>query len=171
MAVRVYGVQTISKKLLAIKDALRDKELLERIGRTAVAHIQVRTREGLDKDGKAFKPLAPISIGKRASLEKYNKTSAYYDAAKSNLHFTGQLLRALKFMTNSTSVFIEVTGIRKAYKTGPKQKAKEGPDNKDLVKWLREQGREFMGADDSMRKKVREVVVRHVTRVIRRMKR
>jgi hypothetical protein len=135
----------------------------------AVTHIQDRTAEGLDSKLSPLKSLKPETIEKRKQLAKYNKTSPKYSPGLSNLHFTGQLLKALKVATNSVGVIIQLSGSHAPYKS---KNGRVGRDveNSEIAKYQEAQGRKFMGVDKELRQKIREMVARHVKQVLRRIK-
>lgn len=180
---KVFGVSSISKKTMRVLESLKEREFLERVGRTAVRHVQQRTRKGYDSDGELLKPLAPSTIRRRKELSKINRTSSFYGHAISNLHFSGQLIRSIKFVVDNFKVFIEVSGSRKPYnlseefkenKSGTKvrktNKKTKPPSNEKLAQYLADQGRTFMGVDESLRQKIREIAARHLAKAIRREK-
>lgn len=170
--VKVFGLDRVSKRLRMIQKSLGDKDLLERVGRTSIRHIQERTRRGYAiEDGKPelFKPLKPSTIERRKKLAKANRTSRFFAPAISNLHFTGQLLRSLAFKIVGRKVFVEPSGSRRPLKTltGKRSTAKV-PTNKQVAQHVADQGRPFLGVDESGKKAIRDVVVRHLRRIIRR---
>lgn len=173
MPVRVYGTKVISKRLQAVKKEIRSPELMQRIGRASVKHIQDRTRAGLDKDENPLKPLSATTIENRGRLSAFNRTSPHYQLSKSNLHFTGQLLRALKFTVNSYRVMLDFSGFHKGYKQGAKSRRSSGKgsvEHRDIIKWQAEKGRDIFGVDETLRQKIREMVVRQIRKAVRRVR-
>lgn len=168
MRFKIFGVdRAINSKLKLVQDAIKDPELLNRVGRLGVAHIQRRTRDGLDVNRRPIKPLAPSTIRNRKYLEKFNRTSAYYESGTSNLHFTGQLIRAISYVIEGAKVFVRVSGARKPYRTG-KGPVKRTPTNAQLAEYQAEKGREFLGSDEILQQSIREAVVRAIRRLLRR---
>ncbi len=172
MAIKVYNVQAISRKLSKIRETLKDRDLLERIGRTSISHIQDRTRKGLDKDASALKPLAPITIENRQRLEKFNRTGAGYETTKSNLTLTGDFLRALKATFAPGKIVLMFTGYHKTYKQSKKDKRRNNGlvEMSQLAQWQKEKGRDILGVDQSLRVKIRELVARHLRRSMNRFR-
>lgn len=172
MAIRVYNVASISRKLNKIRETLKDRELKERIGRLAVSHIVARTKSGLDKNLQALEPLSPGWIKDRERLSAFNRVGAGYSAAKSNLTFTGDFLRALKANISSTGVVLMFMGTHKGYKTSKKGKrGGAGVTNmSDIAVWQAKEGRDVLGVDEPLKVKIREAVARHLRRAFRRFR-
>jgi hypothetical protein len=168
MAIKVYGVKTISERLLKVRESLRSQELLERIGRLAVREIRERTAQGLDKDLKPLKALKDKTIKKRIEMAAYNKTSSRYIDIFSNLHFTGDLLRSLKPAFAKGRVELFFSGTHKRYKTKDGKVGMGGVENADIARWQKDQGRDILGVDQTLRQKIREMVARHLRAVLRR---
>ena len=169
MKLKIFGLnKVVDKKIEQFRAVLEDDDLKQRMGRTAVTHVRKRTSDGLDFNENAFKPLAGSTISKRSYLEKFNRTSNHYIDVFSNLHFTGQLVKALAFIIENGRVFIFVKdSARKPYKTkGGNGSA--APTNKQVAKYQSDMGRVFLGVDNKLRQKIRELAVRAIKRFTRR---
>lgn len=177
MAVRVLNTGAISRKTKRlIGGAFKDKALAERVGRGAVSHVKRRTRDGLGEDAQPLKPLAASTIKSREELAKYNRTSKFFIAPFSNLHFTGQLINAIKFAVktkgaNVVEVYVDNSQRKKLKTKSGKPSKARATTNSKVAKYVQDAGRKFMRLDESGRQTLRQIVVRHVKRWLREQRR
>lgn len=113
------------------------KKTMREIGEIAIEQIVERTRDGysVQKTGamkRRFKPLSPTYIEYRKRYrDRLDSTTA---PNKSNLTFTGRMLRSMKIK--------EVSNNRVTW--GPsKDRRKGGVTNEEIARYVEEQGRPF----------------------------
>ena len=113
------------------------------------------------KTGKSFKALAPSTIERRKKLSKYNKTHSDYSPSKSNLTFTGRLLKSVKtrIIARSKSIIfrIDVSGSHAPYKGKGKTYGKRVA-NKVIRDGLAKQGRDPLAINRSSKKKLGRII-------------
>lgn len=121
---------------VGIKETFYKKQMKE-IGEIAIDQIVERTRDGygVQKTGAAkrrFKPLSPTYIDYRRRMR--DKLDGTTGPSKSNLTFTGRMLRSMKIK--------EVSNNRVTW--GPsKDRRKGGVTNEEIARFVAEQGRPF----------------------------
>lgn len=171
--VEVKNFSEIAKrfdKFLAEK--LEDRALKEAIAERSISYIQGKTRMGYDltQEGAKQPPLAKSSIKNREYLEEYNITDSRFSLKRSNLTFSGQLLKSLFARFEPGKIIIEANNdVRKPYnsKNGP---ANQRITNSELAGYLEENGRTFLGLDAKGQEIIRAFVVRQVRRLLSTIK-
>lgn len=119
--VRITGLETLSKRVRlqvgkAIKDSGFEKELLEDV-------VDEIKKNGIEPS------LTAKTIKRRERLATVNPTDPDYQAGKSNLTFTGQLLASLRSKFQASKLVFNFTAIgkHKPYKLLTKKKRSPGP--------------------------------------------
>jgi hypothetical protein len=145
--------------------------LFQVIGRRSVKYIQEQTAKGFSVaqgDQKvSFKALSSAWIKRRKELSRFNRTSKSYQPSKSNLSFTGQLLKSLAFTVTGRRVSVGASGPRKPYKTSKGAKPGKAPTNAQVAEYVSEE-RPFLGLDLEGKMMVRRLVVEELKRQIRK---
>ena len=170
--VKIKGLNKVELQVKKkLESLLKDTSMLNEVGETTTEMIVNNARSGkVFKSGKKekIKRLKKISIEHRKYLSKYNSTSDVYSPARSNLSFTGQFLKSIKHTIKRGLIVIEPTGDRSGYKTGPNSKDNNPPTNKQLAKFLADNGREIFGGLDKISiKRLKTLILRFLRRKLR----
>jgi len=148
---------------------IQDPQFYDRLGRFAVRRIRKVVRAGVSPvTNRRFPRLKKSTKSRRERLAQHNKTSKFYRRGKSNLHFTGQLLRGLEFDVRGKKVFVASRGKRKPLKNEDGTRAKRNPSNEQVARYVAKQGRPFLGMEEKGKQKIREMVAREVRKKIRK---
>lgn len=116
--VKITGVEEVKKNLLKyVHDQTRDNTLLNDAGKEAVDQIRKRTQAGIE-DYKQPK-LSDLTIEIRKLLARNNGQGAFYNDKRSNLTFSGQLLRALTFKIDAKNSVVTLFLQEGRYKILP----------------------------------------------------
>ena len=86
----------------------------------------------------------------------------FFKADKSNVTFTGQLVKSLKFRIRDTSVFLLFKGSRK------KLMPDDASTNDEVYDNLKSIGFGFLGLDEKGQKRVKKMVLNEFRRTIKR---
>ncbi len=116
----VKNTEKVAKALkVKVKQFLIDGESMEKVNRV----LQTELKRELESQGVQTQRISDMTVKRRERLSKTNKTSKYYAANKSNLHFSGQLVASIfsKFVKAGTFRLDFKEGRRKPYKD-PKKK-------------------------------------------------
>lgn len=172
-------VTFIQKKKLSVsimevfKKAL-DKQTLDDIGGQLVKLNQQYVRSGLDAKGNSFNPLSDKWIKRRKVLSKYNQTGPAYSHRKSNLTFTGQLIKAIQFFSKPSEgqVVIELNEQKRTKYILPSGKKSSGPriTNRKLGEHLASKGVVFIGLTQQMRDRANKILERKLRQLLRLLK-
>ena len=120
--------------------------------------IQKRTRlgRGVNESGAIYKfdPLSEkyIDRRKKSSLDPYTKPT------RSNLTFTGQMLRSIEGVRRGTLFIFTLGGLRS-----------DGKSNSDLAKWNEEKGRRFFDLSNSERLGLSRQISKILTKSIKKL--
>jgi len=184
VAVRVLNLkQTTTKLKHLILHKIPGSTILADVGAFSMRRIQSFTRRGLSlPNGGPFKKVSPGYARRRTQsansrlvdkkfflpriqAQRARKRGSVVSTPtrRSNLTFTGQLLKALNYKVNKTvhavTVFVEKT----KRKYGGTKKT-----NADVAKLVSEGGREFLGLDKKAKQQIEKMFLRHVRRSIRK---
>lgn len=164
MATKV-NTSGMKRKLGQVSKLVNTDDLSKELGETVIRGIKGKTRKGLDLvNGGKQGALASSTIAQRRYLDDHNSTASTYSPARSNLTFTGQLLDSLKWFRIGNIIRIMPTGQRRPYKRG----SKKSIANQDVANFLKEQGREFLGVDNPIKKQLKSIIRNFIRRNIRR---
>lgn len=153
----------------AFNKAIRSKAMLTEIGDEIVTDIKDQTQNKAKSIPlqSRLKSLSKAWVKRRARLAEFNDTDPAYQATKSNLTFTGQLLNSLKHKilgVGKLEVFFD--GTHQPYK-GVKGKNLGKPiSNEDLAGYVAENGRPFVGIRPLMQRKITRIVRTYVRRAL-----
>lgn len=179
------------KNLDKINEILKDffanktvtKSLLEEVSTFSRERIKSFTRSGkslADGSAKRLKPLSESYKDMRRGAVKYrtlkdgrvialpepderlNEVDVnFFDPTFSNLTFTGQMLNAVKSVIDITkrtvSIFVDDTKRKGKY---------EKLTNAQVAEYVADNGRPFLGLDDTSVKRVRQLVVENIRKQI-----
>lgn len=173
MAKVKFNEQDIRKVEINVRAAfnkvIQNNQMLNEIGGFLVEDIVTQTRnEKSVVDMKDLRLLKESWITKKKWLIKQGTTpDEFYDEGKSNLTFTGQLLRSLKhFVIGPGRIDLKFEGMHKPY-TGKNGKPYgKQMENQTLAKYVAEQGRPFVGVRPAMRLRVIRTVKAYMKRVL-----
>jgi len=160
-----------------IKSVLKkamDKETLDQIGTDMVRMNQTLVRQGKLPDDTTLKPLSEGWIRRRRILSKFNETGLGYSHRRSNLTFTGQLLKAIFFISKPMQGQIDIdvsAGKRRKYVL-PSGKTSKSPTitNRKLAEYLAERGTIFVGLTRQMRDRANKILERKLRQLLRSLK-
>lgn len=161
-------MRAVEKRLNKIKDDIKSDALKDDIGKESVRYIKGKTRSGTNLEtGKKHAPLKDSSIRARQYLDDFNSTDNTYSPKRSNVTFSGQLVESMKFEKVARGVNILFpSDIRKPYKTA--NKSGKAYSNKKIYEYLVEQGRGFLGIDDTLKKNITSIIRRFLRRSLRK---
>lgn len=148
--VKIKGLENVKRNVKELFEQTRkDEKLLEQMGIVLVTKTQDFNRAGLKPvDGKKHKPISKSWINRKEELKATNTVDGnYYRTGASNLTFTGQLLKSLKFkiFKNEGKVQLDATGTRKPYKNLDGTPMENTPTNDELAGYMKKQGRPIFG--------------------------
>jgi phage gpG-like protein len=157
--------QSVKEELTKI---ISDKRLLTDIGVKMLELTQSFNRAGKSPTGKKHEAISDDWIETKEELRPYNKVSEYYRKGASNLTFTGQLIRSIKFRVESSkaTVVIEPTGKHLGYNLKNNKKTKS-ISNAKLTEYLKDQGRILLGFNKQIENNLNRVVRVFVNKQIR----
>jgi hypothetical protein len=173
--VTIKGIPELKKNITETFDKIRkDPELLAQIAVATKDNILGYARSGRNPETKkSFPSLSDSWRAKRDYLSRFNEADGefYLGTGKSNLTFTGSLLKSLKskIVPSKSSVIVEATGMHPGYKSGPNGKAKK-IKNDVLVGYLKDKGFEFLTVSDDLRKRINVLTKAFVRRLIKKTK-
>lgn len=129
--VNILGAQRAVERLF--KSAIKDKELLNDIGESAVKNSVASVRLG--KDPATGKPIAGFANRKtypeaRSRIASRRGAGTSFKPKKSNLTLTGQLLRSIKHKIKGNIITIQAEGNHSPYYSGGKRIS-----NAQLAEW------------------------------------
>lgn len=134
-------IKFLQQDLKKLVESIVSREMLETIGARVVEIIQKRTRsgKGLDKDaqgvgGAGLTNLKPLSEMYREARKKMI-LGPFASANRSNLTMSGELLESIIYKIVGRDVVIEVENSDRG----------DGLTNKQLAKYVTDQGRPFFG--------------------------
>lgn len=172
--VTIKGIPELKKNIAKTFDQIRkDPGLLTEIANETRKNILGFARSGKNPETKkTFPKLSDSWRAKRDYLSRFNQADGefYLGSGKSNLTFTGALLRSIRsrIIQSKGTVLVEAIGDHPGYKTGGKNT--ESIKNEKLVGYLKDKGFEFLTVSDDLRKRINVVTKAFVRRLIKRSK-
>lgn len=176
---KVKGLEKVDKLLKRFFiDEVYDQKTLDEISTFVIERIRAFTRSGKSIAGPKPRRLKPLSEsykdvrrgatkwrtmpdGRRVMFEGPDEKlkevdSEFFSPEKSNLTFSGQMLRALKATTKKLKrvVSIEVS-VDDTRRTGKYEKL----TNAEVAEYVAQNGRPFLGLDDKGVERVRRVLL------------
>lgn len=160
------GVQDNVRK--AFLEATKSEPMLGEIGQAIVEDVVMQTKAGKSIPLKSdFKLLKESWIVYKKFLSTANKTDADYEEGRSNLTFTGQLLKSFGWtIAGPGKLILSFVGFHKPYKTGTGRESGEEIPNQTLAKYVADSGRPFVGVRPAMRLRVNRIVKTYVKRIL-----
>lgn len=160
--VTIKGLPQVKESVQKLFESIRtDKELLTEIGANLVVQTQAFNRAGkTPSGGKHENQISDEWIERKERLKTVNNVSEYYREGASNLTFTGQLLRSIKFKINqaSGSVSLFMSGARKPYKNLDGTLVKDVPTNDELRGYLEKKGWKIFGLNKQISNTTNRIV-------------
>lgn len=163
--VRVKNIETVimnAKKVL--EDVRSSPDMLKQIGDFTVERIKAETRAGYSLPNKSkLPPLKDQTIALREEAEALGLVDAefYRSSDFANNTLTGQVLGSLTYEIDERSGSLEVFV--------PDTPRFDGPEtNKDVAENLSDLGREFIGYNDKMVKRIKRLVLDEYRRRIKK---
>lgn len=170
---KITGLKNIEKStLFALRQGVSSKEVLDDIGDYTTKNLVGYARLGKTSDGSSFSPLSKSWIKRKASLADVNNTDEFYKKNKSNLTFTGQLLRSISYRIyqGTLTLGIYFKGNRNPYKGLVKSELDGPATNTELAEQI-EKTRPFMFISEKMNKVLVNRVIRSLKRSLNNYKR
>lgn len=186
MAVKIIGLKEVLGKIdFTLRKKLVEDGLLDDIAKFVVNRIQSFTRSGKSISGKQAKKLKKLSksyIEMRQGAVKFRTLKSgeviaipepdeklkevdkeFFRPDLSNLTFTGQMLRAIKYVTNKAkaTITIDVAATSRSGKY-------ESLTNKKVAEYAKENGRPFLGLDDLGIKRIKRDVLKKLRDELRK---
>jgi len=159
--IKVLNLDNVKRQTrFKILKEIRDPKLMQDIGEVIKHDIQ---------NGEELSPLKDSTIRNRRYLKIFNAVDSQYGDTRSNVTFTGELLRALEVRVNTVMGLIVVgfkSGVHRRYKTGakPSKATAQQITYEDLAKELQE-GNENMKPRPFM--VLREYVLKDITKRVK----
>lgn len=127
-----------------------------------IKRVQAFTRTGksLFENGAKLAPLSESYVKFRKRFK--GKTGEFFKPNKSNLTFTGQLIKSLKGSANVRKQSVSV------FPTGQRS---DGKSNKEVAQNVADNGRPFLGLDDKGVQRMTQIAIRDIRRNIKRGRR
>lgn len=141
-----------------IKKTLSDKKLLNNIGEFLVEDIQNTTRKGRVVESEKFKgnpKLKPSTKKWRKKYSQVNPTDGAFSPNKSNLTFTGELIRSITHKISGSKLTVFAKGKHSKY-TGLKgNKIGKKVENSKILEYQAELGRQIMALTKNRAARIR----------------
>lgn len=156
------SLQNVEKNVReAFDKVIRSNAMMNEIGAVVTNDVKEQTRKGKSiPNGSKLKALSSKWIDRRKELAKSNDTDEAYQAEKSNLTFTGQLLNSIRFIIPGPGkIKIFFDGMHDPYKNKDGENIGGRVSNQLIADGQTERGRPFVG--------VRPVIERRIGRIIR----
>jgi len=115
-----------------VNEFLDDKRIYQKAGQKVADRMRAVAQTGkqIGESLSSLQGLDPKTVKNRRKLQKNNRTGKLYNAAFSNLTFSGQLLKSIKVIDIRRGFFtVGPTGRRKTYKTAKNRNIKKTPEN------------------------------------------
>lgn len=168
-------------------DEVYDQKVIDQISVDVVSRIRSFTRSGKSIDGPKPRPLKPLSEtykdvrrgatkwrtinGKRILFEgpdeKLNEVDQeFFSPEKSNLTFTGQMLKAVRAVVKAVGKKVEITiDVADTRRVGKYEKL----TNKKVAEYVADNGRPFLGLDDKGVDRVRRLLLTNIRKSLVRL--
>jgi hypothetical protein len=179
-----FNVRVNKESLKNVEDNVRtvidrvfaNKQMLELIGQTIIDDVKFQTRRGrsIPTGGGAFDQLSPKWIAEREKIAAVQKVADVFKSTRSNLTITGELLDSMDVVkVQKGSLTIDFVGTHSVYKaqssrgngvktipSNPSNQVK----NKDLARYVAENGRPFLGVRLALKARLNRIVVGFIRR-------
>jgi hypothetical protein len=163
-----------------VDKVIQQKEVEQSIGDFLVERVRLEARRGSPlNSSRSFPPLADSSKAIRRAKSRRNTTHPGFDADRSNLTFSGQLIDAITFKRSTKSEFtLFVDDNRRRPLTGDTESLSNDEVDKRLRRGVtsRQYGRrEFIlfdlkgiRSDPNISSRIKEILLRYLRRQLRR---
>lgn len=173
---RIKGIPAIKRQVEStFKKVKSSKPMLNEIGTFTVSTVALsaRRRKPLNST-KSFPALKDSTKSRRKSDAKYNKTHPAFNATRSNLTFSGQLIDALKFIVSGAgSIIVSVADTIRSPRVDKSGKPIDaGETNAAVDADLRIRGfflftQKGLDQDERYRLRLNNIVKKYVRRAIK----
>ena len=164
----IKNLEETTKKI--VRAGIEDQETMSMAGQMIQQSIVGSARSGKDPDGAKFKALSKGWRQRRDKLASVNPTSDVYSKNRSNLSFTGQLLKSFKYKINKNVLSFFFEGNRKPYRGLVKKELDGVSTNAELAEQL-EKDRPFVFLGQKTAQKVTIFIIRQIRRKLNDFKR
>ena len=153
----------------AFDKVIKSDKMLGEVGQVIVEDVVKQTQDGKSIPLKAdLKLLKEKWITRKSKIAGVNNPDQAYEEGKSNLTFTGQLLRAFSWTVQGPGkILLSFKGKHKPYKNID---GTPSPDqnltNEQLAKYVAQAGRPFVGVRPAMRLRINRIVKTYVKRAL-----
>lgn len=173
--IKILGGQKYKASVAAVFRKAINKSTLDEIGGQVVELNRKSIRQGKNPNsGESFPALSPEWIKRRNRIAPRNELAEFYRPRKSNLTFSGQLLDALHYKSDTSDRSVTVKFLdsrRKPYRGVKNNELKgRGLTNKKLAGYISERIGEFIGLTEQMEKRVTSIIERRVRSLLRLFK-
>lgn len=128
-------------------------------------------KQGIITDGNVIAKLPPLSkdwIDRRKKLAAVNPTAEWFSPRRSNLTFTGQLIKSLFFDVRGTTVTLKFgDSVRTPYTNLNGTTGKQRLTNRKLSLYLTERHGSLIGLTEQMRDRVIKIVQKRLRAILR----
>jgi len=148
---------------------LSNEQMMNEIGKAVVTDIQVKTKKGYSiPNNSSFKPLTRSWINRRKKLAEVNPVDDAYGPSKSNLTFTGDLLRSIIFkITGKGKLEFDFEGDHEPYMNLDGEPLGKPLENKTLARYVAAAGRPFFGLSRAVQLKTNSIVKKYMNRALK----
>lgn len=154
----------IEKKL---KKVTTSKKVLNEIGEFLVDDVVNTTRKGRVVNGQKFSgnpKLKPSTKKWRKKYEKLNSTGDSYSTNKSNLTFTGELLRSITYKISGSRLTVFAKGRHSKYQ-GVNGKIGSRPKNSEIIEGQASLGRVILALTKNRAARIRGFIREAIRRL------
>jgi len=171
--VKILGLDNLLSRIeLAIRKDVATNKLLTDVGEFIVERVRATTRSGKSlSTGKKLKRLSKSYIEMRQGIVKFRTINGrrvpfqepderlkevdtqFFSPDYSNLTFTGQMLRALRYITNSTAAMV-VVDVKDSSRRGKYEKL----TNDVVAQYVADNGRPFVALDKTGVARVKAII-------------
>jgi hypothetical protein len=155
-------VKTLFNKVIT------NKQMLNEIGEAVVTDIQVKTKKGYSiPNNSTFKALSRKWINRRTKLADVNPVDEAFAPAKSNLTFTGELLKSIIFTISKGKLEFDFEDTHAPYNNTNGELIGGGSLNSEIAQGMKEQGRPFFGLSRAVKLKANSIVKKFMKRALK----
>jgi hypothetical protein len=179
--VNIKGLEKVTANISKLfNDVKKNPTLLKEIGDFILDRIRAFSRGGKSiVTNRKFKRLSDSYIAMRQGAVTFRKNkdgktygiqdadprlqevdSEYFEPSLSNVTFTGQMLRALKYVIDQGNGLVTIFVNNDS--------RKDGLTNSQVAKYVKDGGREFLGLDEKGVKRVKAMIISDLRKSIRK---
>lgn len=131
----------------------KDKVFLEKAGKIITDNIKSDSKLGKSYTGDKFPPLEKSTKEYKKYLAPFNTLGDLYGPRKSNITFTGQLIKSIIYKVKANTIEIFSKENRQPYK-GPNGAFKNTATNPEILGHLKKRGWDILGVSKSSKKQI-----------------